>query len=141
MSGNKWQAHFNAHRLYNKLVYQIETLKFEAAPESELLILKEPVSCAKDMLKAKYQSGEVEHQDGLILELSHPVEVQPNINYVIHLQTVDGFVDMIMLDGVEDGNFVKLSRLPISPISTDQVTKLKRHIPSLSKTMQDHCLT
>lgn len=122
---NKWQAHFNAHRLYNKLVYQTETLKFEAAPESELLILKEPVSCAKDMLKAKYQSGEVEHQDGLILELSHPVEMQPNINYVIYLQTVDGFVDMIMLDGVEDGYFVKLSRLPISPISTDPSNQVK----------------
>lgn len=122
---NKWQAHFNAHRLYNKLVYQTETLKFEAAPESELLILKEPVSCAKDMLKAKYHSGEVEHQDGLILELSHPVEIQPNINYVIHLQTVDGFVDMIMLDGVEDDYFVKLSRLPISPISTDPSNQAK----------------
>ena len=82
---NKWQAHFNAYRLWNKLRFQRKSITFDAAPESELLVLRDRIAVA-DYRNGIHQSGEVVQQEGLILTLSHDVDFIAGKSYVIYLQ-------------------------------------------------------
>ncbi|WP_249441354.1 host specificity factor TipJ family phage tail protein, partial [Acinetobacter baumannii] len=91
---NKWQAHFNAYRLWNKLRFQRKSITFDAAPESELLVLRDRIAVA-DYRNGIHQSGEVVQQEGLILTLSHDVDFIAGKSYVIYLQMGDGTVDLI----------------------------------------------
>lgn len=108
---NKWQAHFNAHRLWNKLRFQRKSITFDAAPESELLVLRDRIAVA-DYRNGIHQSGEVRQQEGLILTLSHDVDFIVGKSYVIYLQMGDGSVDLIPITAGSAKNKVILGRLP-----------------------------
>ncbi|WP_336004812.1 host specificity factor TipJ family phage tail protein [Acinetobacter pittii] len=108
---NKWQAHFNAYRLWNKLRFQRKSITFDAAPESELLVLRDRIAVA-DYRNGIHQSGEVVQQDGLILTLSHDVDFIAGKSYVIYLQMGDGSVDLIPITAGSAKNKVVLGRLP-----------------------------
>jgi len=108
---NKWQAHFNAYRLWNKLRFQRKSITFDAAPESELLVLRERIAVA-DYRNGIHQSGEVVQQEGLILILSHDVDFIAGKSYVIYLQMGDGSVDLIPVTAGSAKNKVVLGRLP-----------------------------
>ncbi|QVR66859.1 host specificity factor TipJ family phage tail protein [Acinetobacter sp. BHS4] len=108
---NKWQAHFNAYRLWNKLRFQRKSITFDAAPESELLVLRDRIAVA-DYRNGIHQSGEVVKQEGLILTLSHDVDFIPGKSYVIYLQMGDGTVDLIPVTAGSAKNKVVLGRLP-----------------------------
>lgn len=108
---NKWQAHFNAYRLWNKLRFQRKSITFDAAPESELLVLRDRIAVA-DYRNGIHQSGEVRQQEGLILTLSHDVDFIAGKSYVIYLQMGDGTVDLIPVTAGSAKNKVVLGRLP-----------------------------
>ncbi|MDS7930681.1 host specificity factor TipJ family phage tail protein [Acinetobacter sp. V102_4] len=108
---NKWQAHFNAYRLWNKLRFQRKSITFDAAPESELLVLRDRIAVA-DYRNGIHQSGDVMQQDGLILTLSHDVDFIAGKSYVIYLQMGDGTVDLIPITAGSAKNKVILGRLP-----------------------------
>lgn len=108
---NKWQAHFNAYRLWNKLRFQRKSITFDAAPESELLVLRDRIAVA-DYRNGIHQSGEVVQQEGLILTLSHDVDFIAGKSYVIYLQMGDGSVDLIPVTSGSAKNKVVLGRLP-----------------------------
>ncbi|MFV5376183.1 host specificity factor TipJ family phage tail protein [Acinetobacter calcoaceticus] len=108
---NKWQAHFNAYRLWNKLRFQRKSITFDAAPESELLVLRDRIAVA-DYRNGIHQSGDVMQQEGLILTLSHDVDFIAGKSYVIYLQMGDGTVDLIPITAGSAKNKVILGRLP-----------------------------
>lgn len=108
---NKWQAHFNAYRLWNKLRFQRKSITFDAAPESELLVLRDRIAVA-DYRNGIHQSGEVVQQEGLILTLSHEVDFIAGKSYVVYLQMGDGSVDLIPITAGSAKNKVVLGRLP-----------------------------
>ncbi|MCU4428458.1 host specificity factor TipJ family phage tail protein [Acinetobacter pittii] len=108
---NKWQAHFNAYRLWNKLRFQRKSITFDAAPESELLVLRDRIAVA-DYRNGIHQSGDVVQQEGLILTLSHDVDFIAGKSYVIYLQMGDGSVDLIPVTAGSAKNKVILGRLP-----------------------------
>lgn len=108
---NKWQAHFNAYRIWNKLRFQRKSITFDAAPESELLVLRDRIAVA-DYRNGIHQSGEVVQQEGLILTLSHDVDFIAGKSYVIYLQMGDGTVDLIPVTAGSAKNKVVLGRLP-----------------------------
>ncbi|MFW6699164.1 host specificity factor TipJ family phage tail protein [Acinetobacter pittii] len=112
---NKWQAHFNAYRLWNKLRFQRKSITFDAAPESELLVLRDRIAVA-DYRNGIHQSGEVVKQEGLILTLSHDVDFIAGKSYVIYLQMGDGTVDLIPVTAGSAKNKVVLGRLPNSAL-------------------------
>ncbi len=112
---NKWQAHFNAYRLWNKLRFQRKSITFDAAPESELLVLRDRIAVA-DYRNGIHQSGEVIKQEGLILTLSHDVDFIASKSYVIYLQMGDGTVDLIPITAGSAKNKVVLGRLPNSAL-------------------------
>ncbi|EXE00580.1 putative bacteriophage protein [Acinetobacter baumannii 1291820] len=108
---NKWQAHFNAYRIWNKMRFQRKSITFDAAPESELLVLRDRIAVA-DYRNGIHQSGEVVQQEGLILTLSHDVDFIAGKSYVIYLQMADGTVDLIPVTPGSAKNKVVLGRLP-----------------------------
>ena len=108
---NKWQARFNAYRLWNKLRFQRKSITFDAAPESELLVLRDRIAVA-DYRNGIHQSGDVIQQEGLILTLSHDVDFIAGKSYVIYLQMGDGTVDLIPITAGSAKNKVVLGRLP-----------------------------
>lgn len=108
---NKWQARFNAYRLWNKLRFQRKSITFDAAPESELLVLRDRIAVA-DYRNGIHQSGDVVQQEGLILTLSHDVDFIAGKSYVIYLQMGDGTVDLIPITAGSAKNKVVLGRLP-----------------------------
>jgi hypothetical protein len=108
---NKWQARFNAYRLWNKLRFQRKSITFDAAPESELLVLRDRIAVA-DYRNGIHQSGDVVKQEGLILTLSHDVDFVAGKSYVIYLQMGDGTVDLIPITAGSAKNKVILGRLP-----------------------------
>ncbi|WP_337081271.1 host specificity factor TipJ family phage tail protein [Acinetobacter pittii] len=112
---NKWQAHFNAYRLWNKLRFQRKSITFDAAPESELLVLRDRIAVA-DYRNGIHQSGEVLQQEGLILTLSHDVDFIAGKSYVVYLQMGDGTVDLIPVTAGSAKNKVILGRLPNSAL-------------------------
>lgn len=114
---NSWQAHFNAHRLWNKLKFQHTSVTFDACAESELLVLRDRILVA-DNRKQEQQSGEVEQQDGLILKLSHEVKFTAGKSYAIYLQMSDGSVDLIPVQPV-DSKHVQLERLPLYALNLE----------------------
>lgn len=62
---NKCQAHFNVYRLW-----QSKSITFDAAPESELLVLRDRIALG-DYRNDIHQSGEVVQQEGLIQFISY----------------------------------------------------------------------
>lgn len=108
---NKWQARFNAYRLWNKLRFQRKSITFDAAPESELLVLRDRIAVA-DYRNGIHQSGDVVKQEGLILTLSHDVDFIAGKSYVIYLQMGDGTVDLLPITAGSAKNKVVLGRLP-----------------------------
>ncbi|OBY75251.1 bacteriophage protein [Acinetobacter gyllenbergii] len=112
---NKWQAHFNAYRLWNKMRFQRKSITFDAASESELLVLRDRIAVA-DYRNGIHQSGDVVQQEGLILTLSHEVDFIAGKSYVIYLQMSDGSVDLIPVTATNLKYKVILGRLPSNPL-------------------------
>ncbi|OTT40693.1 hypothetical protein CAS79_08460, partial [Acinetobacter pittii] len=93
------------------LRFQRKSITFDAAPESELLVLRDRIAVA-DYRNGIHQSGDVVQQEGLILTLSHDVDFIAGKSYVIYLQMGDGSVDLIPVTAGSAKNKMILGRLP-----------------------------
>ncbi|EKU55900.1 hypothetical protein ACINWC323_1315 [Acinetobacter sp. WC-323] len=95
--------------------FQRRSITFDAASESELLVLRDRIAVA-DYRNRIHRSGDVLQQEGLILTLSHDVEFITGKSYVIYLQMSDGSVDLIPVTAGVTSNKVVLGRLPNGPL-------------------------
>lgn len=103
------QAKTRAWREWNKLKFRNISVEFEALDESNLLARMDRILVADNTL-IKTTDGEVEAVDGLILELSQPIEQAGD--YSIYLQLPDATVDTIPCSYVDEYR-VQLIRMPL----------------------------
>lgn len=103
------QAKTRAWREWNKLKFRNISVEFEALDESNLLARMDRILVADNTL-IKTTDGEVEAIDGLILELSQPIEQAGD--YSIYLQLPDATVDTIPCSYVDQYR-VQLTRMPL----------------------------
>jgi hypothetical protein len=115
---SKLQAHFQANRIWNKIQYQHIATEFEATQEADVLVLTDRVLVA-DNTRTGVQDGEVLSQNGLILELSQPVDLTGHAAHVIFLQYDDGTVDNIGITAGADEYHVTLASAPTVSLSLD----------------------
>lgn len=119
---NKYQAHFLAHRAWNKIQYQRETVKFTGYGEADLVSLNDRIAVTDDtipsvvMMGNGVPSGDIQFWDGQIIGVSQPTNLDPTKSYLIQLQHINRSVEvMSVTQGVDEYHLV-LERLPILPL-------------------------
>ena len=112
------QAHFHAWRAWNKLRYQTTTTEFEALQEADILVPTDRILVA-DNTRPETVDGDVIGQDGLLLTLSQPVELDALEEYTIFLQSADGLVESRSAVQGPEANQVVLDDAPSLPLSVD----------------------
>jgi hypothetical protein len=113
---NYEQAFFHAWRAYNKVKYQNIAVDFEATAEANVLTIADRILVA-DNTRSGTQDGEIISQDGLILELSQPYQLDENKQYTIFLQHTDASVEPITISAGEDEYHVVLAHAPKQALS------------------------
>ena len=119
---NKYQAHFLAHRAWNKIQYQRETVKFTGYGEVDLVSLNDRIAVTDDTIPAivtlgnGVPSGDIQFWDGQIIGVSQPTNLDPTKNYLIHLQHINRSVEVMAVTQGEDEYHLVLERLPILPL-------------------------
>ena len=122
---NKVQAHFHASRVWNRLRYAQTVVTFDALEEANLLIDRDYILVA-DNTRPETQDGEIVCQNGLVLELSNPVLLEPNLEYHIFLQLSDATVESIPVTAITDDEYsVNLAHAPAQELVTDHNKYLK----------------
>lgn len=113
---NKYQAHFLAHRAWNKIQYQREMVKFTAYGEADLVSLNDRIAVVDDVVPTLTSSGDITYWKGQNISISQPVELDPTKSYTIHLQHLNRSVEtMLVTQGVDEYSLI-LERLPILPL-------------------------
>ncbi|WP_170248666.1 host specificity factor TipJ family phage tail protein [Acinetobacter geminorum] len=129
---NKVQAHFLAHRAWNRIKYQRETIQFTAYGEADLITINDRIAVVKDSIPTLvplgvdggFTSGEIEAWTGQNIQISQPVHLDATKAYTIHLQLSNGSVEtMLVTQGVDEWHLV-LERLPILPLITSSDGKV-----------------
>lgn len=115
---NHRQAHFHAHRFYNKMKHQTLLVEFDALQESNMLQRNDLVLIANNT-KADGRDGDVISQTGLILELSQKHRLVTGIDYLIFLQHYDATVEFIAITAGSDDYSVVLDHAPRLALSLD----------------------
>lgn len=112
---NKYQAHFLAHRAWNKIQYQREIVKFTAYGEADLVSLNDRIAVVDDVVPTLTSSGDITYWQGRNISISQPVELDPTKSYTIHLQHLNRSVEtMLVAQGADEYSLV-LERLPVLP--------------------------
>lgn len=113
---NKYQAHFLAHRAWNKIQYQREMVKFTAYGEADLVSLNDRIAVVDDVVPTLTSSGDITYWQGQNISISQPVELDPTKSYTIHLQHLNRSVEtMLVMQGADEYSLV-LERLPVLPL-------------------------
>lgn len=113
---NKYQAHFLAHRAWNKIQYQREMVKFTAYGEADLVSLNDRIAVVDDVVPTLTSSGDITYWQGQNISISHPVELDPTKSYTIHLQHLNRSVEtMLVTQGADEYSLI-LERLPVLPL-------------------------
>lgn len=111
------QAYFLAYRAWNKLRYNRKAIEFGAYGEADLVTRKDRIAVV-DSTVPILCSGEVEQQDGIVLTLGYPVDLDPVKSYVIQLQIKDGYVDVIDIVQQINDYQIEIARIPLIPLVT-----------------------
>lgn len=117
---NKFQAHFLAHRVWNKLRYNRKAIEFTAYGEGDLVTRMDRIAVV-DSTVPILCSGQVELQENTILTLDYPVELDEDKSYVIHLQLKNCTVDVIDIIGQIGHYQIEVARIPMLPLVTSGV--------------------
>lgn len=113
---NKYQAHFLAHRAWNKIQYQREMVKFTAYGEADLVSLNDRIAVVDDVVPTLTSSGDITYWQGRNITISQPVKLESSRSYTIHLQHLNRSVEtMLVTQGVDEYSLV-LERLPVLPL-------------------------
>ncbi|WP_250162214.1 host specificity factor TipJ family phage tail protein [Psychrobacter sp. WY6] len=118
---NYAQAHFLAHRAWNKLRYNRKAIEFTAYGEGDLVTRMDRIAIV-DSTVPILCSGQIEYQENTILTLDYPVELDAGKSYVIHLQLKNSTVDVIEIIGHIDDYQIELARIPMMALVTSGVT-------------------
>lgn len=128
---NAIQAHFLAHRAWNKMQFNRKTIEFTAYGEADLVTRNDRIAVVDDVFKM-LGSGEVEAQNNTVLTLDNDVNLEEGESYVIHLQLKDGSVDVINIVDQLNSNQVQLVRIPLMPLVIDKVVNATYSITKAS---------
>ncbi len=113
---NKHQAHFLAHRAWNKIQYQREMVKFTAYGEADLVSLNDRIAVVDDVVPTLTSSGDITYWNGRNITISQPVKLESSRSYTIHLQHLNRSVEtMLVTQGADEYSLV-LERLPVLPL-------------------------
>lgn len=121
---NRYQAHFLAHRAWNKIQYQRETVQFTAYGEADLITINDRIAVTDDTMPTLVPlgegstSGDVVSWLGQVIETSQPVQLDPLRVYAIHLQLSNGSIEVMQVSQGVDEYHLTLERLPILPLIT-----------------------
>lgn len=118
---NHIQAHFLAHRAWNKLRYNRKAIEFTAYGEGDLVTRMDRIAVV-DSTVPILCSGQIELQENTVLTLDYPVDLDAGKSYVIHLQLKNGTVDVIDIIGQLGSYQVEVARIPMMPLVTAGVT-------------------
>lgn len=118
---NYTQAHFLAHRAWNKLKYNRKAIEFTAYGEGDLVTRMDRIAVV-DSTVPILCSGQVELQENTILTLDYPVDLDEGKSYVIHLQLKNCTVDVIEIIGQVGHYQIEVARIPMMPLVTSGVT-------------------
>ncbi|MDQ2139593.1 host specificity factor TipJ family phage tail protein [Alcaligenaceae bacterium B3P038] len=110
------QAHVNAHRAWNKIVYQHTSAEFLALPEASPLILTNRISVA-DNTRSGSMDGEIVGVSGMEVKLSQPMPWSAST--VMEVQSDDGQTEIIPVTRGSSDRHALLSRAPRTPINVD----------------------
>lgn len=128
---NAIQAHFLAHRAWNKMRFNRKTIELTAYGEADLVTRNDRIAIVDDVFKM-LGSGEVEAQNNTVLTLDNPINLDAGESYVIHLQLKDGSVDVINIVNQLDENRVELGRIPLMPLVVSGVVNATYSITKAS---------
>lgn len=121
---NEAQAKTRAWREWNKLLYQTESVEFDALDESNLLQRNDRILVA-DGTSLETQDGEIESVDVLTLSLSQDVNLEDGQIYYINLQMPDASIDIIQCLKTDQSDQIVLSRAPRMPLVVDEDRYIK----------------
>lgn len=128
---NAIQAHFLAHRAWNKMRFNRKTIELTAYGEADLVTRNDRIAVVDDVFKM-LGSGEVEAQNNTVLTLDNDVNLEEGESYVIHLQLKDGSVDVINIVDQLNTNQVQLARIPLMPLVIGKVVSATYSITKAS---------
>ncbi len=121
---NKYQAHFLAHRAWNKIRYQRETVQFTAYGEADLITINDRIAVTDDTIPSLvpigdgFTQGEVVEWMGQNIAVSQPVQLKADQSYIIHLQLPNGSIETMQVSQGSDEWHLVLERLPTLPLVT-----------------------
>ncbi|MCU4518550.1 phage tail protein [Acinetobacter radioresistens] len=135
---NKVQAHFLAHRAWNKIRYQRETVQFTAYGEADLITINDRIAVTDDTIPSLvpigdgFTQGEVVEWVGQNIAVSQPVQLKADQSYIIHLQLPNGSIEtMQVVQGSDEWHLV-LERLPTLPLVTSWDGKVAPTVYSIT---------
>lgn len=135
---NKYQAHFLAHRAWNKIRYQRETVQFTAYGEADLITINDRIAVTDDTTPSivsigdGFTQGEVVEWVGQNIAVSQPVQLKTDQSYIIHLQLPNGSIEtMQVVQGGDEWHLV-LERLPTLPLVTSWDGKVAPTVYSIT---------
>lgn len=117
---NYAQAHFLAHRAWNKLRYNRKAIEFTAYGEGDLVTRMDRIAVV-DSTVPILCSGQVELHENTILTLDYPVDLDEDKSYVVHLQLKNCTVDVIEIVGQVGHYQIEVARIPMLPLVTSGV--------------------
>ena len=117
---NKFQAHFLAHRVWNKIRYNRKAIEFTAYGEGDLVTRMDRIAVV-DSTVPILCSGQVDLQENTILTLDYPVDLDEEKSYVVHLQLKNCTVDVIEIVGQVGRYQIEVARIPMMPLVTSGV--------------------
>lgn len=112
---NNVQAHFLAHRAWNKLRFNRQAIEFTGYGEADLVTRNDRIAVV-DSTVPLLSSGQIEAQDANILTLDYPVKLEAGKQYMIHLQLKTAAVDVIPIVNQLDEYRVTIARIPLIPL-------------------------
>lgn len=129
---NPVQAHFLAHRAWNKMRFSRKAIEFTAYGEADLVTRNDRIAVVGDLFKM-LGSGEIESQSNTVLTLDNAVKLEVGENYVIHLQLKDGSVDVIDIVSQIDDFQIQIARIPLIPLVMSYGSKVVNATYSITK--------
>lgn len=133
---NKLQAHFLANRIWNKLKYNRKGIEFTAYGEADLVTRMDRAAIV-DSTVPILCSGEIELQENTILTLDYPAELDPDKDYVVHLQLKNGSVEVIDIVRQLNEWQIEIAHIPMMPLVTDGVAHAMYNITEASDIEED----
>ena len=113
---NYEQAHFIAHRAWNKIKYQKDTVQFTAYGEGELVTINDRIAVTDDTIPQVVSSGDVVAWENTNIRISQPTNLDPAKNYIAHLQLKNRTVETIPVTQGSSEYELILDRVPTLPL-------------------------